>query len=85
MRLGAEPFRPLLVKSGCERRVGARVRPSAMVSQDQYLDEYRQRARECLRLAEGSRDDKKKAWRELALCWRLSDYGQEFPRGSKAA
>jgi hypothetical protein len=56
-----------------------------MVSQDQYLDEYRQRARECLRLAEGSRDDKKKAWRELALCWRLSDYGQEFPRGSKAA
>ena len=57
-----------------------------MASQDQYLDEYQQRTRECLRLAEESRDDQeKKAWRELALCWLLSDYGQEFRRGSKAA
>ena len=61
-----------------------------MVSQDQYLDQYldqyQQRARECLRLAERSRDDQeKKAWRELALCRRLSDYGQEFRSASKAA
>jgi hypothetical protein len=55
--------------------------------QDQYQDAYQQRAGECLRLAEESRDDtEKKTWRELALCWlRLSDYGQEFRRGSKAA
>jgi hypothetical protein len=39
-----------------------------MVSQDQYLDRFQQRARECLRLAEESRGDKEKtAWRELTL------------------
>jgi hypothetical protein len=53
----------------------------------QYPDEYQQRARECLRSAEESRDDKERtAWRELALCWlRLSDYGQAFRRATKTA
>jgi hypothetical protein len=68
---------------------GGAVRPSAMGRQHeyQYPDEYQQRARECLRSAEASRDDKDRtAWRELALCWlRLSDYGQAFRRGTKAA
>jgi hypothetical protein len=68
---------------------GGAVRPSDMVPQHDYQcrDEYQQRARECLRSAEESRDDEERtAWRELALCWlRLSDYGQAFRCGIKAA
>jgi hypothetical protein len=57
-----------------------------MVRQHNYQcrDEYQQRARECLRSAEESRDDEERT--AFALCGlRLSDYGQAFRCGIKAA
>jgi len=57
-----------------------------MVRQHEYQcpDEYQQRARLVPPIGGGVAE--RTAWRELALCWlRLSDYGQAFRRGIKAA
>ena len=53
---GEEPFRLLLVKSGCEHRWGRG--QTAMVRRHEYR--YQQRVRECLQVAEQSGDDKEK-------------------------
>jgi hypothetical protein len=49
------------------------------------VDDYQQRAKECISLAERSADiDDRTTWRELALCWlRLSEHAEKFRHDAK--
>jgi hypothetical protein len=49
------------------------------------VDDYQQRASECIQFAERSPDiDERTTWRELALCWlRLSEHADKFRYGAK--